>query len=467
MTKFLGGRFRERSAQKCVGFFVCFLLAVCLPCGAGHAELNADDFLPPVQVEGTQKEELMTVKDEGAVKTAVDPVLQKEVTTASNLQDAINKTIKKPRQGCSILAEPGGGYAFVATGQASYKTESVTVTAGRIAQRNAYIEAFMNAKAQMAQTVGEIVVRGATDFSKKIDKLDSDTKELRNIETDLSEEQLQTVRKVLKGYVTYAVKNERTNVYVTIVSSSKTRGKFSRSGADGLVASNLREGLNTLISEIRSGFVPPVGGRIIEVPATGEVAYVGFGSSVVYYDREEDVQEELKLEAEQVAGLRAVDALAGIILGDDVMWQAHADASTRDRKADFERLQLSDQTTKGSQAEIREYEQRKREMQIRSQTDTKIQSLRQGILPPGVMRDTSLDEDEAFAYGIAVYVPSLSDAARSAAREMDEAELVRPPASSQNSPSSSGTAGGASEPPQPEPTYKIKQGPSGVVQQNL
>jgi head-tail adaptor len=125
------------------------------------------------------------------------------------LQDAINKAIERPKQGCRILMEPGGGYAFVATGQATYKSESVTVTAGRIAQRNAYIEAFMQAKAEMAQTVGEIVVRGTTDFSKRIETLDTDTKELRNIETDLSEEQLQTVRKVLKGYVTYSVETGR------------------------------------------------------------------------------------------------------------------------------------------------------------------------------------------------------------------------------------------------------------------
>lgn len=453
-------------------WILVLLLAAALPAaglfhGTAHAALSADDFLPPVQAEGAQKEELLAVKDEGAVKTAVDPVLQEPVTTAPTLQDAINKVIEKPRQGCSIVAEPGGGYAFVATGQASYNAESATVTAGRIAQRNAYVEAFMNAKAQMAQTVGEIVVRGATDFGKKIESLDTDTKELRNVETDLSDEQLQSVRKVLKGYVTYAVKNDKRSVYVTIVSSSKTRGKFSRNGADGIAASSLKEGLNSLISEIRGGFVPPVGGRVIEVPETGEVAYVGFGSSVVRYDPEEDVQEELKLQAEQVAGMRAVDALAGIILGDDVRWQAHADETTRAQTADFERRQASDQTTKGSESEIQEYARRKRERQTVLGTDTRIQSLRQGILPPGVMRDTSLDEDEAYAYGIAVYVPSLTDAARGAAREMDEAEIVRPPSSSAPSGSPSDAAGGDGESAQPKPTHKIKQGPTGVVQQNL
>jgi hypothetical protein len=325
----------------------------------------------------------------------------------------------------------------------------------------------MDAKAQMARTTGEIVVRGATDFDKKIEKLDTQSKGLRNIETDLSEEQLQTVRKVLKGYVTYSVLDDGKAVFATIVSSSKTRGKFSRNGTDGMSAANLRDGLNSIISEIKNGFVPPIGGRIIEVPETGEVAFVGFGSSVVPYDPEDDVQEELKYEAEQIAELRATDALAGIILGDDVSWQGHADNTTRNQIKDFDQQQASDQSAQGSQAEVNAYEQRKREFRNRAGSDTRIQSLRQGVLPPGIMRETSLDDDEYFAYGIAVYVPSLSDATRGAAKEMDEAQLVQPPKTNTPASGNSGESGNATGSAPKKDPEKIKKGPSGVVQQNL
>ena len=47
------------------------------------------------------------------------------------------------------------------------------------------------------------------------------------------------------------------------------------------------------------------------MPDTGEVAWVGLGSAVVEKDSEPDVQAELKLMAEQIAGLRARDAEAG------------------------------------------------------------------------------------------------------------------------------------------------------------
>jgi hypothetical protein len=95
--------------------------------------------------------------------------------------------------------------------------------------------------------------------------------------------------------------------------------------------------------------------------------------------------------------------------------------------------------------------------------DVRIQTLRQGVLPPGVMRETSLDENEYFAYGIAVYLPSLSDAARGAAREMDEAQLVQPPKTSGQAGGSTAAAPEKEQTPKPE----LKQGPSGVVQQNL
>ena len=443
-----------------VAVFICVLLLISLGSGAALAALSADDFLPPVQAETGKKEALLAVNDEASVKTEVDSVLNVEVTTAPSLQDAINKVIERPRQGCRIITEPGGGYAFVATGRSTYKADHQNVTASRIEQRNAYVEAFMNAKAEMAQTLGEIVVRGATNFDRRIETLDSETKSLRNIESELSEEQLQSVRKVLKGYVTYAVQdNGSGTVYVTLVSSSKTRGNFSRNGTDGVIATNLRDGLNSVITEIKNGFVPPVGGRIIEVPGTGQVAFVGFGSSIVRYDPEEDVQEELKLQAERVAGLRATDALAGIILGDDTTWQSRVDETTVKEVKDFERLQEQDQTSRGSDSEIKAYDERKRGMRNSLREDTRIQSLRRGVLPPGIIRETSLDDNEYFAYGIAVYVPSLSDAARGASKEMDDAQLIQPPGTS--------TDNNAPVPAPQKEAPEIKKGPSGVVEQIL
>ena len=71
-------------------------------------------------------------------------------------------------------------------------------------------------------------------------------------------------------------------MYVTIVATDKTMGKFSRPANDTLIVENLTDGMNAVLAEIQSGVVPPVGGRIVDVPSTGEIAFVGFGSAVVY-----------------------------------------------------------------------------------------------------------------------------------------------------------------------------------------
>jgi hypothetical protein len=447
------------------GYFSLFLfcaLFLFLNSHICYAALSADDFIPPVQAESSEnKDALLAVQNPSSVKEEIDPVLNAPVVNAPSLQDAINKAIEKPKQGCVILQ---GGTVFVATGTGTYNPNYSNVVASRIEQRNAYVVAFMNAKSEMAKTVGEIVVRGATNFDSKIERLDTETKALTNLETELTESQIQTVRKVLKGYVTYAVlDDEKGKVNVVIVSTPKTRGKFNRTGDDGITAASLKDGLNSLIAEIKNGLVPPVGGRIIDVPGTGEVAFVGFGSSIVRKDSEPDVQAELDLQAEQIAGLRATDALAGIILGDDTSWQAHVDETTRKQVADFEYLQRSDQTVKGNETEIKEYDNRVKNMRNVLKTDTKVQSLRDGVLPPGIIRETELDDNEYFAYGIAVYVPSVSDATRKVSQEMDDAQLVKP----EETPKGSNTDETKTTGEETGQKLEIKKGPSGVVEQDL
>ena len=434
----------------------------------GRAEsFSADDFLPPVQAQSVEKKaELLTVKNENAVKTETDPVLKKSVTTGASAQDAINRIIGKPKQGCEIIGLSDGGIGFVATGMGTYNSGMHDVVSSRIAQRNAYIEAFMNAKAEMAKTVGGLVIRGATDFDKKIESINDEKQGMVNLEKDLSESQLQTARKVLKGFVTYHVQDapDKGQVFVTIISTPKTRGKYSRPVPDAIAAKNLRDGLNLLLSEIRSGLVPPVGGRIVEVPETGELAFVGFGSSIVRKHETSDMQAELDLQAEQVAGLRAVDGLLGMIVGDDTLWEGRADEQTRNMIQDFEKRQVEDQTTRGTKEEIHRLDTNVREFRNTLTTGNRVQSIRRGILPPGVTRKTWMDDEEYFAYGIAVYIPSVSNQAAAGSKEMDDAQLLKPvtiPApggAQQDVPEQKG---------QNKAPLEIKRGPSGVVSQDV
>ena len=452
-------------------FIVRFLSALSLTvmmCGIALA-ISADDFIPPIQAENPAKSaELLTVKDAKAVTTEHDASLDVNFTTAPTLQDAINAIVEKPKTGCQFVRITGQpGATLVATGMGTYSLTYENVMASRIEQRNAYVQALMRAKDEMARTLSGISFEGANYFEQGSVSETNSSRTLNNISTSISERQKQWASAVLKGYVTYAVQDDGNGkIYVTIVSSPKTRGQYSRNGVEGITASNIRDGLNAVIAEIRKGLVPPVGGRIIEVPDTGEVAWVGFGSSVVRLDPEPDVQAELELQAEQIAGLRAVDGLAGIILGDDTRWQAHADEQAKRDIKSFEYMQKNDPSARGTEQEIKVYENRVREMRSALSHSETITSLRKGVLPPGIMRQTDLDENGYFAYGIAVYLPSASDMAAGAKREMDNTQIVRPvnPDSPSREPYKGITPQRNTNPgSKPE----MMRGPSGVVNQNL
>lgn len=423
---------------------------------AAWAALSADDFLPIAQAPEERRAELSAVRNPEAVKAENDAVLEQSVTSAATVQDAINAIVAERKQGCTMIAVPSGGYGFVATGIGTYRKNMENITAERIAQRNAYVEAYMQAKSQMASLLGEMVVKGVTTFDKKTETLDTGSKALRSQTRDLDEHQKAVVYGVLKGYVTYEVYDdlEKGVVYVTLVSTPKTRGQYGRPDSETLIAETLNEGLNAMLAEIQNNLVPPVGGRIIDVPTTGEVAFVGFGSAVVRKDEDPALQRELLLTAEKAAELHASDALCGIITGEKISTASVLDENTQTTVRDFETIAQRDPTTGVvSKTDVAYAEGRKKEFRSKQTFQQTIESARRGLLPPGVQRRTWTDKDGAFAWGIAVYAPSLTDAAAAGAQDMENAQIIKPV---QPKPA-----------PKPGNTETLKQGVSGTVTQEL
>lgn len=434
----------------------CVGLAGLPSLGYAAVPLTADDFLPIVQAPEEQRAELSAVRQPESVKVEADAVLERPVTSAATLQDAINAVVAERKQGCTMIAVPSGGYGFVATGIGTYRKNMDNVTAERIAQRNAYVEAYMQAKSQMASLLGEMAVRGVTTFDKKTETLDTDSKALRNQTRELDEHQKAVVYAVLKGYVTYEVHDDidKGIVYVTLVSTPKTRGRYARPDSDTLIAETLNEGLNVMLSEIQNNLVPPVGGRIVDVPTTGEVAFVGFGSAVVRKDDDPALQRDLTLTAERTAELRASDSLCGIITGETISSASALDESTRTAVKDFETIAQRDPATGViSQKDRALANGRKKEFRSKQTFQQTIESARKGVLPPGVQRRTWTDKDGAFAWGIAVYAPSLTDAAAAGAQDMENAQIVKPVQPQQA--------------PKPKSSDKLEQGVSGTVTQEL
>jgi hypothetical protein len=78
------------------------------------------------------------------------------------------------------------------------------------------------------------------------------------------------------------------------------------------------------------------------VPQTGELAFVGFWSSVVRVDQDKALQTKHNLNAEKIAKIRASDSLCGMILSDTIESSDKHDAQTVSMVKDFETIEKED-----------------------------------------------------------------------------------------------------------------------------
>ncbi|MDR1082126.1 MAG: hypothetical protein LBQ79_14510 [Deltaproteobacteria bacterium] len=406
------------------------------------------------------------MSDPASVATAPGTVTHEPAVAAASAQDAANARVAQRSAGFSELNFPSG-YGFSATGVASY-TRHESVVATRIDQRNAYNRAYMGAKRYLSEGLFGLSNEGKTAVAESMVNLDDASGPTRTRAETLTEESItQSVEALLRGYVVYDVHDDfdTSTVYVTIVTTPKTQGHFERPEPDAIAAGSVAEGLGQALAEIRKGLVPPVGGRTVFVPATGELAFVGFGSAVVRVDSDAALQAKHNVNAERIARMRAADALFGIITGDRVTAVDKLDSQSRELLADFEAASKDDPLAAAGAGSgspgYRALAERKREFTSVESSSSAITSLRSGVLPPGVKSQGWRDPENAFAYSVAVYLPSATARAGQAAESMRSGTIVRPPSGSVRG--GGGPAGSASAQGSPD-AGPLTQGPSGRVQ---
>jgi hypothetical protein len=127
-----------------------------------------------------------------------------------------------------------------------------------------------------------------------------------------------------------------------------------------------------------------------------------------------------------MAGMRAKDALCGLIIGDKASWEGSVKDSLKDQVQEFESASQDDPLAKESPADAKKLAKAKQTLVSRYESNDLYESARRGILPPGITTKTWFDEDHAWAYGMSVYVPSLSDAAGTFGREMQQSQILQP-----------------------------------------
>lgn len=150
--------------------------------------------------------------------------------------------------------------------------------------------------------------------------------------------------------------------------------------------------------------------------------------------------------------MRAADALCGVIIGDSTSWRGKLDERTSSMLADFEVAQRDDPIsfTRDGRA-YTELEERKATFINTLKESQQYESVRQGILPPGVIRRVWTDDKSGFSYAVAVFLPSATSEAKKDSAEMDMADLLSPAPKPAEQRKKGPTEG------------DVERGPSGVV----
>jgi len=383
------------------------VFALILASGVTFA-ITVDDFLPPVQGGSAELTETASL-----TRSADDEVI------ANDLQDGFNyatKLIWEEQLGDgfrAVVFPSGTGYIAGAT--SSYSVYE-NINATLIAKRSAYMTAYYLAKGYLAQGLNGYFTRKKEALESSLVSLDDSEKNVGGFYEYQFEKVEQVVEAMLRGYVTYEVRDmageTSGKVYVSIVISPKTLAAVNQL-SDGVVsASDLETSLQFILNDIEAGVVPPVGGKVIYVPETGATAIVAFGSAISRHSTNEVLANEYKKAAIEAARMRATQTLVDILNGDKNIWKSgfeertlRAEFENMDEviaKADEMRSARSNTTAETMSSEFLNLFSR----------DKNYESVSSGLVPPGTMIKIAIEESvEQNGYGwvfaIAVYYPEL------------------------------------------------------------
>ena len=393
-----------------------FAIAIVIIATSSAYSQSLGDFGIPVGSDSPEKARV--VENPDAVTTTTNPQLGEKVVSAETTQDAVNAAQQQlidSGDEARFISTPSGVGA-VAVGYGSYSAEITNPNLKLIEQRQAYLAATIEARVALAEFLKGMSIEGHQGLAKQFDMVDMSEESLANIETYSAEAITERVNGMLRGAVIYDVQDnpESGDVSVTVVTTPKTQGAVQFTGDGNLTADSLENGLEVIFAEIKGGLVPPDGGRVVTVPSSGQIAWVGFGSEINRTNRDKEVQRELKREAIDTAKMRARRSLLAVINGEDISKQSEMNQSFSKEIKQFERIPgvEGEAGIQGKEADaITAFAQ---------QTKTRVMgSTTIGTLPGGVSVKSFQSSDGSWSYAVAVYWSEATSAAGNLSAIMD------------------------------------------------
>ncbi len=436
----------KRFLHCCRGLLAAVLVTGALAGAARNLpaqEPSAADFIPLIS-GGTAK-----IAEPDKVK------VEKDEVTAASAQDAINAGVAENKKDLAagdlmagaVLMHFPSGIGVLATGRSTYSTHE-NATATQIAKRKSYVIAFIQAKKELASFLDGVSNDSKEEIREELSNVNLSDDEMTNISTSSEESLRQCVDMMLRGFVIYEVNDDDKNgeVMVSIVTTPKTRGQVARPAGHAIDAKSLEAGIEQAIAEIKTGVVPPIGGRIITIRDTGETAFVGFGAAVVGQSDNAKVKPKLKYAAQKAAAMRAQDALCGLIRGDKTSWEGTLDDKHLEEVKEY--VVADTPEPLNNPGAFKKLDKARESFVAVMKTKDAYKSARSGKLPAGVTTKTYFDPEGAWSYGIAVYSPTMTKEIEKIADEVRSADILEGPGAT--------PAPKGKKPP-------VKKGPSGKV----
>ncbi len=268
-----------------------------------------------------------------------------DVVEADNLSDAASGAAQQAAdpqptkgqskfrkiEGTSFFQDRSGKAGLMVTGVAAYETNFANPDAARLARRGAYVRAHADAMRKLTEKVyGGDVERQLAIVNKVINGKTGDMS--LETEENQTKENIQAASSgLIRGAQTFKCEDEggRVRIWLFVTNDSATGNRHVNSATKVASAREFQAALDSIMDEILSGFLPPIGGKVVHCPETGQATYVGFGSSIILNTRlGEDT-------AQRKAELRAKAGLVGCISGTQVDYSEYLQGEELNIASDF------------------------------------------------------------------------------------------------------------------------------------
>jgi hypothetical protein len=442
------------------------------------AAVPADDFQSPVADDPAKSVEApIVVMAPEKVEVSEEIITKNDqptlVVEAAHTQDAINESVKQMRKLDHLITKikVGSGEGVVSRGIASYQ-DFPNRNASLISKRLAYIKAHMDAKKNLAEHFYGLNNEGKASLVESLETYDSENESLVNTSSVNSETINQKVEGLLRGSATYDVNDnqDEKEVEVVIVSTPKTRGETMDVSGGVINAKSAREGLAKVFNELKSGILPPVGGKVIssETSSGNQLYFISFASSIIPSHKNSQIARTLKMNAAKTAQMRAANSLCSLIIGEQAAWESGLSTKTNQESKEFSSVTSEDPANGQNSVSAEPLENVISSFLSTMKKKSEYSFFSKGQLPPGLNATRWISDDGDWSYAAYIYNPGLTLEATQLNEKINQKNILDRGNSLMNKKSkASSSINIKSNDSQKKPNPKgVGKGPSGRVSQD-